>query len=290
MADLPGAPPPVPYLQRDRGSLDALVETFGWLPVAGMVLAASGLFSFVVGDEIAGPAGELWVGILWLAGAILWCIYLYRRFGRREPRGGPAWERDRAWGRDAEVRSPWQRCSLRGVSFLAAWTLFSAWMVMRRNGVMSPSIYIAAGCGVFVAVAMTRAWLQGGVEVRWPEFPTRTGMRARFHVATTAGGTSVPVLSVALRCVASRRGEGGSQSEASIVSELPCATPGPLAAGPDEFVTVEFDVPADAPGTDLSRRGDERYWELVVLGTTAWGKIAETFVVPIYAADADVPA
>ncbi len=287
MADLPVAPAAVPYLQRDRGSLDALVEMCGWLPIAAMGLLGSGALILTLGTEIGGPSGRLWAGGVWLVGGTAWSVHLFRRFRQRAWSAGPAWERDREWGRDGEVRSPWRRSSVVGFLIVSLWMLLSGWLVLRRTGTMSPGIYIAGGYLVLVSVKMAHAWLQGGVEVRWPEFPIRTGTRARFHIATTAGGTSVPSLSVALRCVESRRGEGGRQSEASILCEIPCATPTPLAAGPEEFVTVEFDTPADAPGTDLSRAGDERYWELVVLGTTAWGKIAETFVVPIYAVEGE---
>ena len=55
--------------------------------------------------------------------------------------------------------------------------------------------------------------------------------------------------------------------------------------GPDEFVEVTFDIPADRPGTALHADAPVR-WELLVSGRTRWGRLVETFVVPVYAATA----
>lgn len=257
--------------------------------VAVAILGATFAAYWIASRRFAQYVDGDWFLLVMAGGAVAAALALRRM--RRRPRCSESpWTSDRAWRRGGDVRhaiakelTPWMLA-------LVVLQIHVAFVVF---GAFEPASFmpIAMSCGLLATVVwLARAWFRGGVEVRWDEFPIRTGSRARFHVATVAGGPSMERTECLLRCVKTSLIPGDIAASTRVLRDVPCATPGPLAAGPEEFVTVEFDVPASAPGTDLSRPGEERYWELVVLGTTAWGKIAETFVVPIYAVDAGVSA
>lgn len=288
---LPPAPPPVSYLERERSSALGCVRRIVWLAAVTAVLGVAAAVC-IVGAAIAFGPDDWGLGVIaWLLLSIVGATWFVRSRERRRVPAAAPWERDRKWPRGGEARggierglSPWRWASL----WIIIPILHAAGglLVLGWGGVVSPGLFAAFAVSVVLVVfvvLLTRAWLQGGVELRWDDFPMRTGTRVRFHVATTTGGSSMPEFTATLRCVETRSGAFDIERPTEIVCSVPRATNGPLAAGPEEFVTVEFDIPADAPGTDLDRPGDERYWELVVLGTTAWGKIAESFVVPVYA-------
>ncbi|MCE9637658.1 MAG: hypothetical protein K8T90_18315 [Planctomycetes bacterium] len=52
------------------------------------------------------------------------------------------------------------------------------------------------------------------------------------------------------------------------------------APGPQQFVQVEFDIPAEVPatGTPAAR---PIVWELIVHGRSTWGDVTEAFEVPV---------
>jgi hypothetical protein len=50
--------------------------------------------------------------------------------------------------------------------------------------------------------------------------------------------------------------------------------------GPEEAVTVTFDLPSDLPDADLESR-PPIVWELIIRGRTMWGAVTESFLVPI---------
>jgi hypothetical protein len=230
-------------------------------------------------DLPAAPPPVAYIERASIAGA----VYFVLRRDRRRAGDSAPWERDRNWPRDRAVRTAFLRELEPGAIAVTLLLVVGALLMPQMGTFTSGHLVWISLAAAGVAAYLARDWLVGGLQVRWDEFPMRTGTRVRLHVAMTAGGTSMSEFSASLRCVESAPISEDLDSAARVAACVPCATPGPLAAGPDEFVTVEFDIPADAPGTDLSCRGDERYWELVVMGTTAWGRIAETFVVPIYA-------
>ncbi len=283
MDDLPPIPPAAAYHDVERVTLRG-----GALRAAAMVLAAAVLcVAWVVIAELTGIDRDAdmipWAVGLWLAVAVAGVCLVVRRFARRRLAAAAPWTNDRPWRRDGDVRrSLWSELPPTTILTVAVVAFVHLAVATTAPGTLYH--YIVALLSIGIVVVILRAWLRGGVQVRWDAFPLRTGSRARFHIAVTAGGSSMSQFAARLRCIhpTYRPGDLGISLN---VLEVPCATSGTLAAGPEEFVTIEFDIPADAPGTDLSRRGEERYWALAIVGTTAWGKIAETFVVPIYAVE-----
>lgn len=137
----------------------------------------------------------------------------------------------------------------------------------------------------FVALALLLAWVhvRGGVQVRLERFPYRPGDRMRVFVATTPGAPHLDGAWVALRCIRREPGRGFRRlpsdfllwSRATFLAARP---------GPDEFIDVDLgEIPAHLPGTFLHAPASVR-WEIRVEGRTRWGWIAETVVVPVYAA------
>ncbi len=289
MADLPGAPPPVDYIERDRATMRGCLVRLGWIALVTAVLGVAAAVFVLAARIIAGPDSAALGGAAWLIASIVGAVYFVRWRDRRRTSESAPWERDRSWPRNGEVRSaPLPGVGARELAFVPVLAA-GGWLVLWHGagGLSGKIVACVVTTGALLWCA--RSWFAGGVQARWVEFPMRTGTRVCIHVATTRGASSMSEFVAFLRCVETRRLSCYVDSAAQVVASVACATPGPLAAGPDEFVIAEFDIPADAPGTDLSRPGEERYWELVVLGTTAWGKIAETSVVPIYA-DPAAPA
>jgi hypothetical protein len=282
MGDLPSAPSPAPYHERERPTLRGFAVRVAWTAVAWAVLGSLWVAFVGVVPRGGGPTSNPWRVAAWLGVAGATAVVFIRRWARRRPPGTAPWESDRAWRRDGDIRRSIARELPVSTQVTLAFVLVASFAVF-VIGIGSLCSVITGALLIGIVLVIARAWIRGGVEVRWDEFPMRTGTRVRFHVATTAGGASMPEFGVVLRCIETREVPGDIDVSTHAAAIIPCITRGPLATGPEEFVTVEFDIPANAPGTDLGRRGQERYWELVVMGTTAWGTIAEAIIVPIYA-------
>lgn len=124
---------------------------------------------------------------------------------------------------------------------------------------------------------------RGRLVVAWPELPQRTGARVTFHVATSPGGARIDCVRVFLRCVRIRRGlllplEAWNARLAWVAeARLPLGA----YVGPETHLRAEFDVPADAPSTDLYA-DDAVRWEVLVLGTVGAADYAQSVDVPVY--------
>ncbi|MCE9635297.1 MAG: hypothetical protein K8T90_06275 [Planctomycetes bacterium] len=137
----------------------------------------------------------------------------------------------------------------------------------------------------FVALALLLVWVhvRGGVQVRLDRFPYRPGERMRVFVATTPGAPHIDGAWVALRCIRRepRRGLRRPPLDFVLWSRATSLAARP---GPDEFIDVDLgEIPPHLPGTFLHAAASVR-WEIRVEGRTQWGWIAETVVVPVYAA------
>lgn len=202
-----------------------------------------------------------------------------RRTARAAAEGRPVWEHDRDWSPQGEVLTPWRRTrpgpARGGGLFMAAGAVAGVDFV--RTGLGPVSTTLAAIPVTYLAVALFRAHQQGGLQVRWPSFPIRPGGRTVFHIATTPGGSRLSDTIVALRC-------HGPLGEFDAWNHYPMTVaylPADRTPGPDEFVEVAFEIPADAPSNDLHAKRPTR-WELVVAGDTPWGEIVEVITVPVY--------
>ena len=120
--------------------------------------------------------------------------------------------------------------------------------------------------------------------VAFGSFPMLAGDRARFSVTFVRRPPADPFDTVAftLRCITETpRLRGAIWPVARCVLAIPPVSAARATAdgGP---LDVEFEVPADAPGTDLLSR-PAVYWELVVQGTSPSWSYEQAFQVPVYA-------
>lgn len=216
------------------------------------------------------------VGLRWAAEAIR------RRRGRRRVRaayaaGADAWTAD--WrGPREELRNrvlsrPIPRWIFWPGTLVAGGALFPVPFAARQNAGAVAFLLGVAGTS-FVAMLV---WVvfRGGFQVRPDAFTLRVGTSVRFWVATLDGSPPLETPRVLLRCVYGRTVVWSSERE---------VTP-----GPDEFVECVFDVPPNIAGTSLHAAPFTR-WELLVAGRTRWGRLVETFVVPVYGPAPYVPA
>ncbi len=237
---------------------------------------------FRVSKTVAILAGPAFVAV-WMLSTHVPRAALRRETRRAADEGRPIWQTDRRWGPQGEVLAPWQR-TLPGTR----WLLFLAGNVaaidFARRGFGPVSAVALAIPVTYVAVALFRAHQQGGLQVRWPSFPIRPGGRVVFHIATTPGGSRMTDTIVALRC----HGPLGTFDAWDHYPMTVTYLPADRTPGPDEFVEVAFDIPADAPSNDLHAKRPTR-WELVVAGDTPWGEIVEVLPVPVYRDGGPVP-
>lgn len=114
--------------------------------------------------------------------------------------------------------------------------------------------------------------------------PYFTGERATFRVSLAGRAPAEPFDTVQflLRCVVETpRLRGWARPDARCVVAMPAVAVTRAADGTESHV-VAFDVPADAPGTDLLARGPV-YWELVVQAASPAWTYEQAFRVPVYA-------
>ena len=120
--------------------------------------------------------------------------------------------------------------------------------------------------------------------VAFGSFPMLLGDRARFSVtfARRSPAETFETVLLTLRCIEETpRLLGAVWPSTRCVLAIPpvSSSRAPADDGPFE---VEFEVPADAPGTDLLRR-PATYWELVVEAESPSWFYEQAFQVPVYA-------
>ncbi len=245
------------------------------------------IVTFAVSDTLRGSSAALSIisAPAGLTGLLaLWRWWSARAAATNAQRSPRPWESDRPWHRAGTP--PREPLFLRSVIAAVAYG-FVGWRAVGRT--------VAPGSGAFAALAAfgaagagiistRRTASEPRVELLFDEFPLRTGSRVRIHLATPADGPSLTKLCTALRAIRSPRSDRMSHPAPPVVVAVVEPSVEPDGTGPEEFVTVQFDIPADAPGTRLAP-GDETHWELVVLGDTVNGAFTESVIVPIYGPD-----
>lgn len=214
----------------------------------------------------------------------LWRWWSARAAAAKAQRSARPWESDRPWYRAGTP--PREPAFLRSVIAAVAFGL-AGWRAVGRASAPGSGAFAALtafGMASLGIISIRRAMRDPRVELLFDEFPLRAGSRVRIHVATSAGGPSLTKLCTALRAIRSPRSDRMSHPAPPVVVAVVEPSVEPDGTGPEEFVTVQFDIPADAPGTRLSP-GDETHWELVVLGDTVTGAFTESVLVPVYGPD-----
>jgi hypothetical protein len=228
---------------------------------------------------------------------------------RRRQRGGAVWWRDRDWptaGAERRIapgiRAPGVPVALAVIAAFAYCVLALSMLGRMSTRAWAPTPrgdepffwgWVPASAAVVVAAwALPLIWLavvvgprlgRGRLVVAWPELPQRTGARVAFHVATSPGGARIDGVRVFLRCVRTRSRPllplRTWNARLAWVGEARL----PLNAyvGPETHLRAEFDVPADAPSTDM-HADDAVRWKLLVLGTVGAADYAQSVDVPVY--------
>jgi hypothetical protein len=245
------------------------------------------------------PLGYLsWVTVVWAARELRHLV----GERRRRARGGAVWWRDREWpARGVERRiSPGIRGSSVTVTLtvvatfaLCAGTFAYAGGMWDRYQRLKDLWVPTSAAVVLAAWVLPLIWLvfllvprlgRGQLVVSWPEFPQRTDGRCTFHVGVSPGGATISGVRVFLRCVRVRHRPYLPLTawNARLASAAEARLPLNSHVGPETEVVATFDVPADAPPTDL-HADDSVRWEVLVLGTVGASDLALAVPVPVYA-------
>jgi hypothetical protein len=221
-----------------------------------------------------------------LGSAVVWPGALLDRTRRaaveRRRRAHPAapWLWDHAWDPSGVSRTARSRI-LRASTFPALWLVPWFANVGRPGG--RPAAFAVLGVLLsWWAWRIFRVLGGGSSHVAFASFPFAPGGRATLRFGTSADGATFETVSFGLRRVVEVEGRLIAKEHVVVASEPIPPTP-PVAAlpGPEQYVEVSFDVPADAAPTRLSDAFPS-YWVMDVVGTTSAGPFAETFLVPIY--------
>jgi hypothetical protein len=147
----------------------------------------------------------------------------------------------------------------------------------------------SAALAGFLCVAvyhLLRRRRYGAVTVQFKRFPFFLGERLEATLAVPEGVDSFRRFSVTLRCVEESMGKKGGMGNSLRCYQCHADTidlgAGRSMLGPDEPIAVAFDLPADAPSTQLAEKFPT-YWELVIRiklrGIDYFGE----FLMPVYA-------
>jgi hypothetical protein len=144
------------------------------------------------------------------------------------------------------------------------------------------------------SIWLVRVWwilAMGHVTLGYLKFPVHPGERASFTLGVSEGGAAILDAEVVLRHFReSRDGTGPGSGLPLATAEIAAAEPLPPAEfTPGVHRRVEFDVPADAPGTAISS-ANPSWWAVEIRGRTRAGPYEERFLVPVYEKPAAVAA
>jgi hypothetical protein len=142
------------------------------------------------------------------------------------------------------------------------------------------------------AMLIGRTLKFGPSRVEFARFPYRPGESVSLHWRVPEGMTRLTKGTFTLRCVEEWYEQTGSGKNRSrhLVQETRWSGVGhldqPQDIQPGKSEELRFDIPADAPGTVLSRRDIKPvFWELVMDLDLAGLDFKETYLVPVYRKD-----
>jgi hypothetical protein len=181
------------------------------------------------------------------------------------------WMWDHAWDRSGARVTPLERVA-RVSTFPFAAALFS-WAAVHW--------WFLGAALVWWACRAWSVWGGGTSRVTYAEFPFFVGGRATLRFGLDEGGATFHSARYFLRRVRETPHRFTSVHHADDWYEIEGFVDGDALPGPEQYVEVSFDVPADVGGTWLSGH-HPRYWVLDVEGETSAGPYAESFLVPIY--------
>lgn len=179
------------------------------------------------------------------------------------------------------------------------------------GGSLGPLPWIVAGAfdvvGVLIIVVYVHAvarWLMqarryGRIRVRWPTFPSSPGEQLKATVVTQKPVDATGPIRATLRCVQDvleLRDAGRLRVRGKVVRRYTQETLNPYAiysqtqdlpvspGSARSSFDLEFDIPPDLPGTDLSAK-EPTYWQIVVKVPLSGPDLNAVFLAPVYDRD-----
>jgi len=259
-----------------------------------LVVAGAGLIAAIAGAAWwwSDPSARTLSSILAVMGASLAVWFGPRGLGvrwrRRKRHEARAAHPDRPWmwtgdfDRSIDERTAFSRLLHDVSTYMGVAAI--AFVCFRPLGVGADAWPMVAAVSVLSGFRIWNVAFAGDSELRWERFDVRAGQRLTARFATSRSGASFETIQFRLRRYEERAGKRVSALSHVVATHeakyrLPADIPPP---GPDEAVLAHFDVPADAPPTDLL--GDvPSWWELEVSGQTSCGAYQEHFRAPVFA-------
>ena len=305
-------------VSRERTRLTGQLQPHGvqtGLPSIGMFLFGLPFFGVGVWATLAGTKlisiddsklhAPHWVlamfGIVFaLAGVLVWSMgwrQLKANRRRRELEMRDPALADYPWDERGFTPPRWSRAAkgLCGVFFFALFLSIFNWWAFGAKGPWMVKIIV----GIFDLVLLFVIWQVGLLvgrtvkfgpsRIEFARFPFRPGESMSLHWVVPQGMTHITQGKLTLRCVEEWYEESGSGKDRSrqLVQETIWSATGhfdqPQTFNPGQPEELRFEVPADAPGTVLSRRDTKPvFWELAVELDLAGLDFKETYLIPVY--------
>ena len=288
---------PANVAARPREALSRRFEFAGWTgrravatALGGILLLLMGWLSDLVRDSVGpGAAGATWFACAAVGLALLRAFRpdadsAWRRAKPRTDATETPWERDRRWDPRGEQRRflhylrTREMVLGRHVTILAVLLLPVGGPGLEAALLLPLKLAFAAGAAWWMARAFGILGM-GAACVGFVRVPCHPGERATFTFGVTAGGAEIRETTFVLRRFREVR-DGGMPWCTLALPETGSPAPRTFVPGVDQ--TIEFDIPADAPGTAISSWRPS-YWMVEVKGVTRAGGYEERFLVPVYA-------
>jgi hypothetical protein len=281
LSDLPVPPP--------RTSRAGFVSSTGQFVVGFatfLVLAAAVPLAMEMQEAWGGGAGVVLFGVasvVVIAGVHVGHHLLRRRRFARERRRRPTepWMWDHPWDPEGETLGAVRRAlehgwTRPGCLGLAAFVLVPTIVAFAASGLRAAAFAALGASAAWAAFAVWRGHGLGACRVAYAKFPFHPGETVTLRIGVSEGGASFTHAEFHLRRIDERSGEP------QVVFERTIRRPPGLLPGPEQYVELDFDVPATAGGTELLSLRPS-YWVLDVVARTTAGPYCGSFLVPIYA-------
>lgn len=244
------------------------------------------------------------IGVIFaVSGLLVWSMVLQERLlvirrqimAARHPRSEVY--ADYPWDLKGITKSTWEPVgkSLGATMFFAVFLApFNWWAWLSEAGELMVKVIVSVFdlCLLLSAIELVRRILvavkYGKSRLEYEMFPILTGLPAEFRWFAPAGLERATRITFVLRCVEEwmeSRGTGKQRSTILIHEQLWAAirkTEGPVDCPSNCLISLSFDVPATAPGSNLSEKLRIIFWELEVCAEAPGVDFQERYLVPIY--------
>lgn len=282
------------------------VFLFGFVFVAIGTLIINHVGQKIIPVYPSGVREEYWIlllvgGIFATFGMILWArVFKARLLEKRRQALVAQVPRSQAfadypWNPKGITKSPWAPVgkSLGVTLFLAAFLTPFNWWAWRLHGGPKAIVAVFDVVLVLIVIDLVRRILvalkYGNSWIEYETFPSLTGGSVDLRWWPPSGLENATSIKFILRCVEEwneSRGTGEQRSSSLIHEQLWATTrttEGRVDCQHNRPMSLSFDVPATAPGSNLSRKLSITFWELDVCAEAPGIDFQERYLVPVYA-------